>query len=136
LPTNRPPRPRTTFRRFAVRHAEFAAIAYQADAERKARSDLRRRLTIARKAIQQLAETAVEHAVAGRDWLAWLEQARSLAAEAVGEGIPLAMLEAAAADLERRRAEGESSYQCVACERVLRGGPICPPYYNYKPTLS
>ncbi len=92
----------------AVRYGEFLAIAEKAESERKARGALRRRLTIARKAIQQLAETAVEHALGDRDWLAWLQQARAIAAEAVAEGTPLATLEADVADLERRRAEGET----------------------------
>ena len=44
-----------------LRHAEFVAIAERAAAEERERAALRRRLTIARKAIQQITETAIEH---------------------------------------------------------------------------
>lgn len=93
----------------ADRHAEFVALAEQADSERKARAGLRRRLTIARKAIQQLAETALEHGLADRDWRAWLTEAYKVGADAiVGEG-SLAALDAGVSDLERRREEGEAA---------------------------
>ncbi len=93
----------------ADRHAEFVALAEQADSERKARATLRRRLTIARKAIQQLAETALEHGLADRDWRAWLTEAYRVEADAMGDEGVLATLEASAVDLERKREEGEDT---------------------------
>lgn len=106
----------------ADRHAEFVAIAEKAEAERKARAALRRRLTIARKAVQQLAETALEHALSDRDqledegtpgqirdWRAWLAQAWTVSDEAIVEGAPLTALATAVSDLERRRQEGETA---------------------------
>ena len=93
----------------ADRHAEFLAIAEKAEAERKARAALRRRLTIARKAIQQLAETALEHALSDRDWRAWLAEAWAVTVQAIDEGMSLTALGMAVIDLERRRQEGETA---------------------------
>jgi Replication protein C C-terminal region./Replication protein C N-terminal domain. len=93
----------------ADRHAEFVAIAEQADGERKARAGLRRRLTIARKAIQQLAETALEHDLADRNWRAWLAEAYRAEANAKGDEGSLEALVAGASELERRREEGEAA---------------------------
>src|SRR5512133_3914047 len=62
----------------ALRHDEFFAIAERAAAEERGRTALRRRLTIARKAIQQIAETALEHQLADRNWHYWLAEALAL----------------------------------------------------------
>lgn len=107
----------------ADRFGEFRAIAEAAARDHKARSALRRRLTIARKAIQQLAETALEHGLGDRghqvedeglprqirDWRAWLDEALTVASETAAEGTPLAILEAGVVELERRRAAGEET---------------------------
>lgn len=98
----------------ADRHAEFVAIAEQADGERKARARLRRRLTIARKAIQQLAETALEHGLTDRDWRAWLTEAQRVEADTAAGEASVAVLEAAVGDLESRREEGETALVKVA----------------------
>src|SRR5512133_3948018 len=62
----------------ALRYAEFVAVAARAAAEERERAALRRRLTIARKAIQQIAETALEHQLTDRDWHYWLAEALAL----------------------------------------------------------
>ena len=107
----------------ADRQPEFLAIAEKVEGERKARAALRRRLTIARKAIQQLAETALDHALTDRDdqveedgapgqirdWKAWLAEAWTVTAEASDEGTPLTALATAVIDLERRRQQGETA---------------------------
>ena len=62
-----------------LRHAEFVAVAERAAAEERDRAALRRRLTIASKAIQQIAETAIEHQLSDRDWRYWLAEALTLA---------------------------------------------------------
>lgn len=118
----------------ADRHAEFVALAEKAEGERRARTALRRRLTIARKAIQQLAETALEQGLDDqpatadrpediqeprvqdegmpehvRDWQTWLAKAQSAAARVTGEGVTLEELEATAIDLERQRLNGETA---------------------------
>ena len=93
----------------AGRYAEFLAIAEKAEGERKARAALRRRLTIARKAIQQLAETALEHALSDRDWRAWLADALTATAAAIDGGAATAILATAVIELERRRRDGETA---------------------------
>ena len=52
----------------AIRHAEFVRLAAEAKAERKLIGDLRRRVTIARKAIVQILETAVEYGFSDDLW--------------------------------------------------------------------
>lgn len=90
-----------------VRFEEFAAAAEAAREEREARKALRRRLTIAGKAVAQLAETGQDYDVAGEDWPALVETAREIAA--VGrQAETLAELEAAVTSLERRREAAES----------------------------
>ena len=106
----------------ADRHGEFVAAAEKADGERKARAALRRRLTIARKAIQQLAETALEHALTDRDWRAWLAEAWAVNTEALPEGVPLTALATAVADLERWRQEGEAALVAALKRPVEESG--------------
>jgi replication initiation protein RepC len=91
----------------AVRYFEFMAVAEQAREDRETRAWLRRRLTIARKAIRQISEAAFEADLAGRDWQQWAEDA-ALVAKRVGEDAPLEALLRAITDLEARRHEGES----------------------------
>ena len=52
----------------AARHAEFVRLAEEARAERIAMGRLRRRTTIARKAITQILETADEYGFEGEEW--------------------------------------------------------------------
>jgi replication initiation protein RepC len=52
----------------ATRYAEFRRRAEEARAERAAMGRLRRRATIARKAIIQILETAQEYAIEGEEW--------------------------------------------------------------------
>jgi replication initiation protein RepC len=96
----------------ALRHAEFVALAARAAAEERERAALRRRLTIARKAIQQIAETAIEHRLADRDWHYWLAEALSLVLTILDD-LPLEDLQAVVAELEQRRADGEAAL-CAA----------------------
>ena len=77
----------------ALRQVEFLAVAARAAAEERERAGLRRRLTIARKAIQQIAETALEHRLADRDWHYWLAEALALVLTICGD-LPLAGLQA------------------------------------------
>ena len=55
----------------AMRHAEFVRLAEEGRAERAAMGRLRRRATIARKAIVQLLETAEEYGFANEEWEPW-----------------------------------------------------------------
>jgi replication initiation protein RepC len=90
----------------AVRYAEFVRLAEEAKAERAAVAQLSRRKTIARRAIAQITETALEQ---GLDVGAWVplrdavrEKVRGLQAASVEE---LAM---GVAGLERMQAEAAS----------------------------
>jgi replication initiation protein RepC len=96
----------------AVRHTEFMAAAERARDDREARARLRRRLTIARKAIQQISEAALEADLAGRDWQQWAEDAMRIAND-VTEDTSLQVLLQAVADLEARRFEGEAMLKTV-----------------------
>ena len=53
----------------AMRHAEFVRLAEEGRAERAAMGRLRRRATIARKAITQIIETAQEYGFADEEWI-------------------------------------------------------------------
>jgi replication initiation protein RepC len=52
----------------ATRYAQFVRLAAEAKAEREVIGRLRRRATIARKAITQILETAAEYGFAGDEW--------------------------------------------------------------------
>jgi replication initiation protein RepC len=90
----------------ALRHTEFVAVAQRAATEERERAALRRRLTIAHKAIQQIAETAIEHQLADRDWRYWLAEALTLVLT-VRDDLPLENLQVVVAELEQGRTNGE-----------------------------
>src|SRR5512147_559893 len=90
------------------RHDEFVAIAERAAAEERERAALRRRLTIARKAIQQIGETAIEHQLADRDWRYWLVESLTLALT-IRDDLPPENLQVVVAELERWRTDCEAA---------------------------
>jgi replication initiation protein RepC len=96
----------------ALRHAEFVAVAARAAAEERERAALRRQLTIARKAIQQIAETALEHQLTDRDWHYWLAEALTLVLT-IRDDLPLDDLQAVVAELEQRRTDGEAALRAA-----------------------
>ncbi len=65
-------------RPIGARMMEFAEIAERAAAVRQERKELRRRLTIARKAIAQLAQSALDEELTGCNWLEEVETARMI----------------------------------------------------------
>ena len=89
-------------RPIGTRMAEFAKAAEEGLAERRLRDDLRRRLTIARKSIAQLAQTAIDNGFGGCDWLAEVETAR-MAAEHVQGSRELGRLSAVVEQIELRK---------------------------------
>jgi replication initiation protein RepC len=95
-----------------LRHDEFVALAARAAAEERERAALRRRLTIARKAIQQIAETAFEHQLTDRNWRYWLAEALTLVLT-IRDDLPLEGLQAVVSELEQRRAEGEAALRAA-----------------------
>ena len=111
-----------------LRHAEFVAVAARAAADERERAALRRRLTIARKAIQQIAETAIEHQLADRDWQYWLAEALALVLT-IADDPPLGGLQAAAAELDQRRADGETALRVAFDSRqnASAGAIECTP---------
>lgn len=112
----------------ALRHAEFVAIAEQAAAEERERAALRRRLTIARKAIQQIAETALEHQFTDRNWHYWLAEALTRALMIRDDAL-LDQLQGIVAELEQRRAEGEAALRDVfdSVQTASAGAIECTP---------
>src|SRR5512132_1020518 len=96
----------------ALRHDEFVALAERAADEERERAALRRRLTIARKAIQQIAETALEHQLTDRDWHYWLAEALTLVLT-IRNDLSLEDLQAVVDELEKRRADGEEALRAT-----------------------
>src|SRR5512132_1988904 len=112
----------------ALRHAEFVAIAARAATEEREWAALRRRLTIARKAIQQIAEIAIEHQLPDRDWHYWLAEALTLVLT-VRDDLPLEGLQAVVTELEQRRADGETALRVAFDSRQTApvGAISCAP---------
>ena len=112
----------------ALRHAEFVAVAERAAAEERERAALRRRLTIARKAIQQIAETALEHRLADRDWHYWLAEALTLVLT-IRDDLPLEGVQAVVAELDRRRGDGEVALRAAfdSVQTAPEGAIECTP---------
>lgn len=71
-------------RPIGARMMEFVEIAERAAVVRRERQELRRRLTIARKTIAQLAQTAMDEGLEGCNWLEEVETARMIAEHARG----------------------------------------------------
>jgi replication initiation protein RepC len=96
----------------ALRHDEFVVVAQRAAAEERERAALRRRLTIARKAIQQIAETALEHQLTDRDWRYWLAEALTMVLT-IRDDLPGEDLQTVVAELERWRTDGEATLRAA-----------------------
>ena len=112
----------------SLRHAEFIALAERAAAEERERAALRRRLTIARKAIQQIAETAIEHQLTDRNWRYWLAEALTLVLT-IRDELPLDQLRTVIAELDQRRADGETALRAAFdSQQIAPAGAIdCTP---------
>ena len=86
----------------AMRHAEFVRLAEEGRAERAAMGRLRRRATIARKAIIQILETAQEYGFEGEEWIALARETSALVRALRGVERPEEM-ETGVRSLERRQ---------------------------------
>ena len=120
---------------FAVRYAEFVRRAEEDMAERRAMKKLRKRRTIAHKAIIQLLETAQEYAFEAEEWQV-LDRETSALARALREVERLDEMEAGVMSLERRWREArerlEALMQDVKTTRLeAENGPHI---YNYNST--
>lgn len=120
----------------AMRHAEFVRLAEEGRAERTAMRRLRRRATIARKAIIQILETAAEYAITGEEWITLARESEAIArslrsVERVDE------METGVASLERRQTAARERIENLLGlvdsdpKEAING----PHIYNYKPSL-
>jgi replication initiation protein RepC len=121
----------------AARHAEFVRLAEEGRAERAAMGRLRRRATIARKAIIQILETAAEYAIEGEEWITLARESEALAralrgVERVDE------METGVKSLERRQQAGRERLETLlgVVETDPMGAENRPHIYNYKPTFD
>jgi replication initiation protein RepC len=119
----------------AARHAEFVRLAEEGRAERAAMGRLRRRATIARKAIIQILETAQEYEFAGEEWQTLARESDALAralkaVERVDE------MEAGVTSLERRQAVARKRLETLlgVVETDPKGAENRPHQYNYNRT--
>jgi replication initiation protein RepC len=121
----------------AARHAEFRRLAEEGRAERLAMGRLRRRATIARKAIVQILETAAEYAIEGEEWqtLARETEALTRALRAVER---LDEVETGVTSLERRQQAARERLEAVlgTVESDPKGAENRPHIYNYNATLD
>jgi replication initiation protein RepC len=121
----------------ATRHAEFRRLAEEGRAERLAMGRLRRRATIARKAIIQILETAAEYAIEGEEWITLARESEALAralrgVERVDE------MEAGVKSLERRQTAARERLESLlgVVDSDPKGAENRPHIYNYKPSLD
>ena len=121
----------------AARYAEFRRLAEQGRAERLAMARLRRRATIAKKAIVQILETAAEYGLASEEW-AQLRHDSNAIGRAL-RGIERSdEMEVGVISLERRQRLGRERLEALlgVIESDPREPENRPHYNNYKPTLD
>jgi replication initiation protein RepC len=121
----------------AARHAEFRRLAEEGRAERAAMGRLRRRATIARKAIIQILETAAEYAIEGEEWQTLARESEALA-RALRSVERVDEMEAGVTSLERRQTAARERLENLLgiVETDPKGAENRPHIYNYKPNLD
>ena len=121
----------------AARHAEFVRLAKEAKAERAVMGRLRRRSTIARKAIVQILETAQEYAFDGEEWETLAHETNDLVRALRAVERPDEM-EAGVESLERRQQAARERLEHLL--ETVETGPKEPenrPHiYNYIPIFN
>jgi replication initiation protein RepC len=121
----------------AARYGEFRRLAEQGRAERATMGRLRRRATIAKKAITQIIETAAEYGFDGEEWVTLRRDC-----EAIGRALKAVErsdeMTVGVESLERRQAYGRERLETLL--GVVDSDPMGlenkPHYNNYKPTLD
>lgn len=98
-----------------ARYPEFLQAAEAAAIEARERDALRRRLTIARKSITQIAQTALERLLPGADWMAEVDLARMATEHARGLR-EIEALSAIVEQLEAARTRVHGAF-CASLER-------------------
>ena len=121
----------------AMRHAEFVRLAEEGRAERAAMGRLRRRTTIARKAITQILETAQEYGFAGEEWITLARETAALVRALRDVERPEEM-ETGVKSLERRQSAARERLEVLlgVVDSVPKEPENRPHQYNYKPTLD
>jgi replication initiation protein RepC len=121
----------------ATRHAEFVRLAEERRAERLAMGRLRRRATIARKAIAQLLETAQEYGFEDEEWQTLARETAALTRALRVVERPDEM-EAGVRSLERRQQAARERLEKLL--ETVKSDPKQaenrPHKYNYKPSLD
>jgi replication initiation protein RepC len=120
---------------FAVRYAEFKRLAKEHDAERRALKKLRRRRTIALKAITQLLETAEEYGFEPEEWQILARETADLARALKNVERPDEM-EIGVTSLERRWQAARERLETLlgTVDSDPKGPENRPHIYNYNPT--
>jgi replication initiation protein RepC len=121
----------------AMRHAEFVRLAEEGRAERAAMGRLRRRATIARKAITQILETAQEYGFAGEEWITLARETAALV-RALREAERPDEMETEVKSLERRQSAARERLEILlgVVDSAPKGPENRPHQYNYKPSLD
>jgi replication initiation protein RepC len=118
----------------AARHAEFVRLAEEGRAVRLAMGRLRRRATIARKAIAQLLETAEEYGFGSEEWHTLARETGALTRALRGVE-RLDEMEAGVTSLERRQIEARERLEALLHD--VKTDPLGaenePHQHNYKP---
>ena len=121
----------------AMRHAEFVRLAEDGRAERAAMGRLRRRATIARKAITQILETVQEYGFAGEEWITLAHETAALVRALRGVERPEEM-ETGVTSLERRQSAARERLELLlgVVDSAPKGTENRPHQYSYKPSLD
>jgi replication initiation protein RepC len=119
----------------AMRHAEFVRLAKEGRAERRVLGRLRRRTTIARKAIVQIIETAQEYGFDGEEWQTLGRETRALVHALRLVERPDEM-EIGVASLERRQIAARERLENLLgmIDSAPKEPENRPHQHNYKPT--
>jgi replication initiation protein RepC len=119
----------------AARYAEFRRLAEQGRAERAAMGRLRRRATIAKKAIIQILETVAEYGLTGEEWLTLRRDSQAIGAalKAIERSDEM---EVGVISLERRQRLGRERLEALlgVVDSDPKEAENRPHYNNYKPT--
>ncbi len=108
----------------ATRMADFVARAAAERRRRQERTALRRRATIARKAVIQVAQAGIDAELVGRDWQTFAAEASDVGRDVAStEG--LAGLRARVAALEGLRARAERAFKDACEEAQSVDGSVC-----------
>jgi replication initiation protein RepC len=119
------------------RYAEFVRLAEEGRVERAAMGRLRRRATIARKAITQILETAQEYGFAGEEWITLAHETAALV-RALREVERPEEMEPGVKSMERRQRAARERLEILlgVVDSAPKEPENRPHQYNYKPSLD